>query len=656
MRSVNAFTAVAMAVSSSAAVAAAAIPQTDPVIVTATRFPEPPQQLPVGVTVITAEQIERSTASTVPELLRTQAGIRTRDLSGSPNQQVDIRGFGIFSDQNTLVLLDGQRISENEQTPVNWSAIPLSAIERIEILRGSGAVLYGGGATGGTINIITKTPRRGERSGSMFGGAGSYNTREVRGAVSIAGDRLGMRANATHQESDGYRDNNRFRLDTGQADLRWTDDRATLYLKFGADDQRQGLPGAISEAQIAANPRQAATPRDFATLRSTHVNIGGETRVGSAEFAANLGYRERDTDASFFVGTPFRNNVETRVNVWSFTPRVRVPYHLGGWQHRLVAGVDYDDWSFDSSAQPSVVGRPQAAQRNTALYAQQTTVFSSDTTLVLGARMHRVSYSVNDLANPAANDGRKRNLSAYEIALRQKVLDPLAVYGKIGRSFRVPNVNDIYSLFTASVTPLEPQTSNDRELGLELSAGVGRYRLALYHMDLDNEIFFDSITFSNRNLPPTRRHGVETEASWRVSETLQLFANHSYSVSEFRSGSFGGISIAGNAVPLVPRHAVNAGIGWEMAPRTRMDLYVRHVGKQTFDADETNTFGRRMPAYTVVDLRMGYAVHDWKLSAGARNLLNEKYFSYGVFTGFPTYAALPAPERTFFVSAEYTYR
>ena len=67
-----------------------------------------------------------------------------------------MRGFGIFGDQNTLVLLDGQRISENEQASVNWSAIPLSAIERIEIMRGSGAVLYGGGATGGTINIITK--------------------------------------------------------------------------------------------------------------------------------------------------------------------------------------------------------------------------------------------------------------------------------------------------------------------------------------------------------------------------------------------------------------------------------------------------------------------------------------------------------------------
>src|SRR6185436_7701412 len=131
------------------------------------------------------------------------------------------RGFGIFGDQNTLVLLDGVRISEYEQTPVNWAAIPLDAIERIEILRGSGAVLYGSGATGGTINIITKGPRAGERSATLYGGAGSFDTYEARAALNVAGENAGLRANAAHYESDNYRDNNRVRIDNLQADARW---------------------------------------------------------------------------------------------------------------------------------------------------------------------------------------------------------------------------------------------------------------------------------------------------------------------------------------------------------------------------------------------------------------------------------------------------
>ncbi|MGH6693190.1 MAG: TonB-dependent receptor plug domain-containing protein, partial [Gammaproteobacteria bacterium] len=169
---------------------AAELPVTvgEPVIVTASRFEDRYLDQPVNVSIITAEDIKNSTARTVPELLRQLPGIRARDNSGSPNVQVDMRGFGIFGDQNTLVLLDGVRVSENEQTTVNWAGIPLTAIERIEIVRGSGAVLYGGGATGGTINIITRTPAAGQRSGSIYGGVATYGTNEAGVGVNLGGE------------------------------------------------------------------------------------------------------------------------------------------------------------------------------------------------------------------------------------------------------------------------------------------------------------------------------------------------------------------------------------------------------------------------------------------------------------------------------------
>jgi iron complex outermembrane receptor protein len=465
-----------------------------------------------------------------------------------------------------------------------------------------------------------------------------------------------LRANAAHYESDNYRDNNRVRIDNFQTDARWRGAASSLSFSFGGDDQRQGLPGAITEAQIAANRQQAATPGDFSTLRSGYVNLGGDTRIGGGELAANLGYREKNADASFFVGTPFRNNVGTQVRVWSFTPRFKLPHRLGGWDNALVLGFDYDDWNFDGSAGPAIVGRPHSTQRDAAVYLQHTTAFSRDTSLALGLREQQVSFAVNDSTSPLTADSRKRNLSAWEIAARQRLAAEFFVYGKAGRSFRVPNVNDNYSLFTASVSMLEPQTSDDYEIGIDAQAGPGRYRFALYQSEIDNEIFFDPIAFTNRNLPPTRRSGFEAEGRWRLPGGVDLFANYTYALAEFRSGSFGGISIAGNDVPLVPRHAVNAGAGWTFAPRTRLDALLRYVGEQAFDGDETNTFGRKMPAYTVLDLKLSHAAGDWLIAASVKNLLNEKYFSYGVFTGFPTYAALPAPERSLFVSAQYSFR
>ncbi|MGZ5260559.1 MAG: TonB-dependent receptor plug domain-containing protein, partial [Burkholderiales bacterium] len=97
--------AVLSAASCCASGADVSVTQGAPVVVTATRFSAPAQQFPVGVQVVNEEDIKRTTASTLPELLSQFAGIRTRDLSGSPDLQVDMRGFGIFGDQNTLVLL-----------------------------------------------------------------------------------------------------------------------------------------------------------------------------------------------------------------------------------------------------------------------------------------------------------------------------------------------------------------------------------------------------------------------------------------------------------------------------------------------------------------------------------------------------------------------
>ncbi|MCE9639504.1 MAG: TonB-dependent receptor [Betaproteobacteria bacterium] len=618
------------------------------VVVTATRFKAAPQDLPAGVTVITAEDIRNSTAANIPELLQQVPGIQVRDSAGSPNQQVDMRGFGIFGDQNTLVLLDGQRISENEQVTVNWTAIPLSSIERIEIMRGSGAVLYGGGATGGTINVITKAPQKSTRSGYLGAGVGSYNTGDYRAGFNLAGEKIGLIVNAGHLESDNYRDSNRLRQQNAQADLRYTGERGTLYAKFGGDDQRLLLPNALTEAQIAVNRRQAAAPfGSYANMNGGYVNLGGELKVGAADFALNGGFRGRESNAKLFLIT------KNSVTVASLTPRMKLPFALAGTRHTLVAGMDWEDWDSDGTAAPtafSTTKRPLSIQRNRAVYIQDSIALTSATVLSAGVRFHRSTFATSDIASGTAGSS-ERNLRAFEVSARHRFGETVAVYGKFGNSFRISNVNDNYSLFTGTIAQLEPQTSHDREIGTELQWGRTNFRLAVYQMDISNEIHFDPTTFANVNLPPTRRRGLELEGKGQFTATWSGFANYTLATARFREGAF-----ANNDVPLVPRHAVKAGTTWEFMPRTRVSALAAYTGEQVFDGDEANTFGRKMPSYTLVDAKLSHEYRGWLFDAGVKNLFNQKYFSYGIFTGFPTFSAYPAPERSVFVSAQFTYK
>jgi iron complex outermembrane receptor protein len=384
-------------------------------------------------------------------------------------------------------------------------------------------------------------------------------------------------------------------------------------------------------------------------MNGGYVNLGGELKLGDAEFALNSGYRGRESNAKLFLTT------KNSVTVTSLTPRVKLPFAIAGTNHTLVAGVDYEDWDSDGTAlaDPSIsatLKRPLSTQRNRAAYFQDTIALSGATTMSAGARLHRVTYATNDIASGVAASS-ERDLRAFEISARHRFGESAAVYGKFGNSFRVPNVNDNYSLFFGTITQLEPQTSHDREIGAEMQIGRTNFRLAVYEMDVNNEIHFNPVTFSNVNLPPTRHAGFELEAKGQITSSWSAYANYTYATAKFREGTF-----ANNDMPLVPRNAVKLGTTWEFMPRTRLSAVATYTGEQLFDGDETNTFGRKMPAYTLADIKLSHEYRGWLFDATVKNLFNEKYFSYGVYTGFPTFSAYPAPERSVFVSAQYTFR
>jgi len=664
---------IAVLVAAAAPLALAQNTEEPAVVVTATRFPESHLEAPIGMTVITAQQIAESTAKTLPELLSQEAGIVTRDNTGSPDWQMDMRGFGITGDQNTLVLLDGQRMNENEIVSVRWSAIPIESIERIEILRGSGSVLYGGGATGGTINIITKAPQPGAGGASAGASAGTYGTREFRGGVTVTGERTGLTLYANDYASGNYRFNNRIEQRNVEGTLRWFEREGSVAFKFGLDNQNLRLPGARTAAQLQSDPRRASTPDDFSTRDGARATLAVTHDIGFGEFAAELGYRDSVRTSLFrdYSGFGSDTYTDTRTSTWSFTPRLKIPYGALGFRHSLVVGIDADDWDYDSQKATSsdTLGNPTArvfaTQRNEAIYLQQNTAIREDTKLTLGAREHRVTTTARDVVNPAAyaSGSKTSTPRAWDLALRQNLTRTTAVYGRVGESFRIATVDEVYNqfgggppLFDSVVTLLEPQTSREHEIGLEYRVSDLRVRASAFLIDLKNEIYFFAPTFSNINLPPTRRKGVELDASLRASRRLSLFANVSATQARFRNGQIGGFDVSGNTIPLVPRNAANAGFSWQLFEGTRLNGVARYVGRQYYDNDQTNSFPDRMPAYATADLKLTHVLRSLSLSVAVSNLLDKHYYSYAIRNGAGTsFNAYPQAGRTLLASAEYRF-
>lgn len=629
-----------------------------PVTVVGTRFEQQLLDEPVQTSVVTADDILRSGARTLVDVLALQTSIQVIDNSGSPNRQIDLRGFGMTGDQNTLILLDGQRMNENELASADLASIPLASIERIEIMRGSGAVLYGRGATGGTINIVTKkTP---EARSSVTAGLtiGSYGTRGASASASLSQGRLGLNVFADRNETDNYRRNNRSVQENVTATLNYRGDRGPMSLRLSSGEQSLGLPAERTVAQLQIDPRGTRTPFNYSTLDSLRAAFATEQQFDWGFFGLDVTHRDREA-TSLFRDFGWTGPDQTKVNVFSLSPRIRIPFEMGAVNHSLTIGTDWDQWSRERfPALGDWSSYSTSKQENTAFYARHTANFQSGTSVAIGAREHRNATDWRIANSP----GRLvRNLNAYEIALRQDFNGGWSLHARSGQSFRLQTVDEL--LPYGSLNILKPQVSQDMEAGVRFSDASISGTISIFKMNIENEIALypgisgNFIFPENMNLPPTQRRGFEIDGKWQASRSVKLEGGYSYTDAEFSANSIDryGESVAGKKVPLVPHHKATAAMTWRASEATSMTVKATYQGEARLDNDQKNLSNFRKPSFFIADLVIIHEIEQWRLRASLLNLTDERYFTYGVISPSnpnASFNAYPAMGRSVLLTAE----
>jgi iron complex outermembrane receptor protein len=654
------------------------------IVVTPSRFPQALSGQTASTTVITRQDIENSAQATLPELLAQQAGVGLRDLYGNAAAAtVDLRGIGAAAAQNVLVLLDGRRLNDIDLSAIDWSALPLDAVERIEIVRGGSSVLHGAGAVAGVINIITRSPVAQTNYAGGKVQVGSFNTRNYQLSGNIAGDATGLRLTADHYRSDGWRDNNESEQTSANGDARWKHERGELVLKFGGAKHDTRLPGPRTvEADqgidaLASDPEGTHTPLDWAQRKSYQAGLSSSFAYGRHEAIVDLDYRNKQQRAYFdFAGWPEYKDAD--LDMLTFSPRVRAAVATGRVGHLVTVGADLQDWDYRllTSNAPATIGTPindvSAEQRSAGIYARDEMQLGETTRVTLGARYERFAIDARDTydatapgagwGSGAAPDSQDESEHAWELGLNQRLDAEHALFARLARSFRFATVDEVYGFspgYLHEFQFLRPQTSHDLQMGWEWGKGSNRLRTAAYYMRVRDEIHLDVYTagVGNTNYSPLERYGIEVEANGRVRD-VELHLAYSLGYAEFTEGTLDGVELDGNDVPLVPRHKVALGGVWHLDGQTRLAADVQYVSRQRMDNDEPNRFDQRIPSYTLVDLKLMRQIGNWQLSAAANNVLNEDYYTYAVHSAadLDRFNAYPLPGRHGWVSVEYAFR
>jgi iron complex outermembrane receptor protein len=426
-----------------------------------------------STTVITRDQIERAPQFTLPDIIAREAGVQSTSLYGGVNgagTKVDLRGFGAFSTGNTLVLIDGRRLNDWDLEGFDLSKIPKESIERIEITRGnSGAVLYGDGAVGGVINIVTRHGADLPNQGRVELGVGSFQTRD--GNITAMGSSGPFSAfvNGNVFESDGYRANNELQQKSADGDFRWTFNKFTFYVNVAASDQELNLPGALGvnnpflgngTNQLRDNRRGTNFPRDYADKRDARGTVGFTYMLDpGVELIVDGGIRRKEQQAAFFDYDFdfFHTYSDTELTTKSLTPRMNITLPFVGLPSRVITGIDLYDTDYESDRSQLKGLAPQhvydAGQKTLAGYYQQTVRVFSGTDLSAGGRVQWNETTARDSLDPTAPGSPNPSVQAlplddsevnhaWHLGAEQQVGFGVTLFGRLAQSFRIANIDE----------------------------------------------------------------------------------------------------------------------------------------------------------------------------------------------------------------------
>jgi iron complex outermembrane receptor protein len=598
---------------------------------------------PASVKIIDRKEIEASAATSLLDVLRGQAGVQIRDSIGDGSRaNFSLRGFGENSVNNTLVLVDGRRLNQPAQAGPDFNSVPLANIERIEIIRGAGTVLYGDQAVGGVINIITRSPSSSEAY--IESSIGSHDLEAYRGHISQQlGAGFSVYASGETRNTDNYRDHNNAHYSNAFARLRYDHASGHALYEYQTVDDELLYPGSLSLAEQRADRKASydANGNGFNNSKTQVHRFALEQQLNNI-WSTNLDYSHSDQDGvgSFGPGQEFVQG--TRIETFSprLTARFESPLGYAEW----LLGHDHITSNYESKTS---WGNTVAQQTQRDWYTQLSQNLGHDLTLTLGYR-----NSEADDNNKSKQLKHRDSEDSTSIGLTWQANQQTRVFIKREDVLRWANVND--NAFTLpDVVFLKPQTGVSWESGIEWQDGLQRYQATLYRMNLQEELMYDSEIVNpfgfrgkgaNINLDKTRRDGLLLEAERQLSERLSIGGQYSFTDAEYLEGSFKGNEVSG-----VARHSASIQLGYQLLPGLNTQLEAVYTGAQYLSGDDAQT-EKREGGYTLLNAAITYDYKQLTSKLRVNNLTGKRYDSYANL-----YNRSSAPEEQVQLSVGYRF-
>lgn len=640
-------------------------------VVSTTGFETSIRNIPNNVTIISSKEIEDKNYTSVESALSDIPSVNiTQNVFGA---SVDLRGQGSSTKakNNVQVLVDGVPLNplDGDHGTLPLNSVDIESVESIEVIPGGGSILYGGGTSGGVVNIITKSKGNLKANNYVKYENGSYGRSKV--AVSAGhnvNENFLIQGTYSGTEEDGYREGTSVDSDYYEVSGRYKiNDKQNISLKYGRyEEEAKGATKYLTKEQLEEDRNQnGVRDTDIFNSETTRdeilVTYDGELKE-NLKLTLDMSYQktENTTHQVEQIWSPDDN--ETTIfedEKLALKPKVKYIYGEGS---SLVLGYDFIQ---AKNNRHYTYEYPSFGMVGTSNYD-----FTKDTHGVFVLNTYKKDkfeftqgfrYEYSDYSTEKTNVSKgtidysgTRNMSneAFELAANYLYSDTGNVYTRWESGFTSPSANqliDKYGDGDYRINNLDSEKFNTFETGIKeyvLGSYIG---LTGFYTIKKDEIYNDMNGTSDwhyRNIDETTRKGLEVSLEQYYGK-LTLKESYSYIDAEISSGENNG-----NKIPEVAKNSVTMSARYDY--NTKLNAILTLTYKDSYYLNEENE-GGKVNDYVTTDLIVNYSVNeDLKLYAGINNLFNEKYFNDVEYdNGDFTYD--PAAERSYYGGFKYNF-
>ena len=550
-----------------------------------------------NITIIGEDEIKNSKNSSIPEIISSHSGIQLRNLFSNVNSTgstLDLRGFGESAKNNSVILLNGRRLNDIDMAGVNFSMVPKDSIKRIEVIRGgSASTLYGNGAVGGAINIVTKNVT--DTTSQLNAGIASHNSYSSDFSMPIIINKnSGVLLSASINESDTYRQRSDFESESYLIRYNIRENNNDYYLDINDSSYSQLLPGVrykgnlngvsdgyavtcnlLSESRTAfqkgaLHGYEGCLVRDpdYANFETIVITTGADLQINDlTDIHISLASRNKEQRAFIAAGASTLGNPTSAdtFNLYDLETdylslRTDHKTFIGENLASLSVGVDFQDTDYSKKSSQSTTdpfgGFVYASQEGSAIYSQNSVNLTNGKSILsFGFRAENAQYKVNEsfdtsvskFAGSTARDPyqTKMNNTAANIGVEYILDSQNTLFFKYAEAFRTPDLDarnstcaDDYSACTGTGTffYLADQTSDELEFGIRHVIENLSFTSSIYEMNTLNEIRYVPYA-NNTNLDPIKRKGLDLDFNYNLDEKTSIDGSFSYIDAHFTTGS-----------------------------------------------------------------------------------------------------------------------